>query len=43
VNPASTQWTGSSIQENAGWIAGLLVIVAILAVGATFWFMYHPI
>jgi hypothetical protein len=28
--------------ENAGWLAGLLVIVAIFAVGATFWFMYHP-
>jgi hypothetical protein len=27
---------------NAGWIAGALVIVAVLAVGAVFWFKYHP-
>jgi len=28
--------------SNAGWIAGLLVIIAVLAVGGAFWFTYHP-
>ena len=27
---------------NSGWIAGFLVIVAVMAIGAAFWFMYHP-
>jgi len=27
---------------NAGWIAGALVIVAIMATGAVLWFKYHP-
>lgn len=26
----------------AGWVAGALVIAAVLAVGAIFWFMHHP-
>lgn len=26
----------------AGWIAGGLIILAILAVGATLWFSHHP-
>ena len=26
----------------SGWIAGGLVVVAIFAVGAYFWFSYHP-
>jgi len=25
-----------------GWIAGGLAILAILAIGAVLWFMYHP-
>lgn len=25
-----------------GWVAGALVIVGVLAVGAAFWFRYHP-
>jgi hypothetical protein len=28
---------------NAGWIAGLLVILAVLSVGAFLWFSYHPV
>jgi hypothetical protein len=28
--------------ENAGWIAGFLVIAAVVAIGAVFWFTYHP-
>ena len=31
--------TGGS---NAGWIAGLLIILAVLAVGGALWFTYHP-
>jgi len=26
----------------AGWIAGLLAVVAILSVGGAIWFTYHP-
>ena len=26
----------------AGWLAGVLVILAVLAVGTGFWFFYHP-
>ncbi|HTW40307.1 MAG TPA: hypothetical protein VMF04_05585 [Thermoplasmata archaeon] len=36
------EWTGSAVEENAGWIAGAVVIAAIFAIGAAFWFMYHP-
>jgi hypothetical protein len=25
-----------------GWVLGLLIVVIILAVGAGFWFHYHP-
>jgi len=27
---------------NVGWLAGGLVILAVFAVGAFFWFKYHP-
>jgi hypothetical protein len=27
---------------NAGWIAGFLVILAVLGAGAVLWFTYHP-
>ncbi len=26
----------------AGWLAGLLIIVGVMAVGAFFWFTHHP-
>ncbi len=36
----------SSIEDDrgayAGWIAGGLVILAVLAIGAGLWFHYHP-
>jgi hypothetical protein len=35
-------WNGSSLEENAGWIAGAIVIAAVFSVGAVLWFMYHP-
>lgn len=28
--------------SNLGWIAGLILIVAVLAVGGALWFTYHP-
>ncbi len=28
--------------HNAGWIAGALVIIGILAIGAALWLHYHP-
>jgi len=38
--------TDASIEDDrnayAGWIAGLLVMFAILAVGGVIWFTYHP-
>jgi hypothetical protein len=39
--------TASSMDDqgrgaNLGWIAGFLVIVAVLAVGAVLWFSFHP-
>jgi hypothetical protein len=27
---------------NGGWIAGFLVIAAIMVIGAAFWFSHHP-
>ncbi len=27
----------------AGWIAGLLGVVAILAIGGVLWFTFHPL
>jgi hypothetical protein len=36
------EWTGSAVEENAGWIAGAIVIAIVFAVGATLWFTYHP-
>jgi hypothetical protein len=32
----------SALTVNAGWIAGALVIVGVLAFGAAVWFTYHP-
>jgi hypothetical protein len=36
----------SSIDDDrnvyAGWIAGLLIMFAILAAGGVIWFTYHP-
>ncbi|MGI0130777.1 MAG: hypothetical protein ACREDE_07320 [Thermoplasmata archaeon] len=29
-------------RENAGWLAALLIIAAVVAIGATLWFKYHP-
>ena len=34
--------TETEYRANAGWIAGALVILAVLVVGAAFWFMHHP-
>ncbi len=33
---------GARGNRYAGWIAGGLAILAVLAVGAGFWFRYHP-
>lgn len=27
---------------NTGWFIGLLASVAVVAIGAVFWFSYHP-
>jgi hypothetical protein len=35
-------WEGSAVEENAGWIAGAVVIGVVFAIGAALWFMYHP-
>jgi hypothetical protein len=31
-----------ALSHDAGWIAGAIVIAAVLLVGAAFWFMHHP-
>ncbi len=28
---------------NAGWIAAGVIVAAVFAIGAVFWFMYHPL
>jgi len=36
---------GASVDDRnpyAGWIAGLIGVVAILAIGGVLWFTYHP-
>lgn len=37
VSPSEGTW-----HDDAGWIAGAIVIAAVLVVGAAFWFMHHP-
>jgi hypothetical protein len=37
--PAAAELRGGSY---GGWIASLLIIVAVLAVGASLWFWFHP-
>lgn len=32
----------SARTANAGWVAGGLIVLAIFAAGAFFWFTYHP-
>jgi hypothetical protein len=32
----------SGTASNIGWIAGFIIIVAVLAVGGVLWFTYHP-
>jgi hypothetical protein len=32
----------SAFTRNAGWIGGLLVVLAVGAAGALLWFHYHP-
>ena len=32
----------SLLSRDAGWIAGGIVIVAVLIAGAALWFMHHP-
>ena len=39
TNPGVEDGTGAT---NIGWIAGLIVIAAVLAVGGAAWFIYHP-
>ncbi len=28
--------------SNIGWIAGFVIILAVLAIGGVLWFTYHP-
>jgi hypothetical protein len=34
--------TDSDEPSNIGWIAGFVIILAVLAVGGVLWFTYHP-
>ncbi len=44
--PTVTAMSGASAGQarsaNAGWLAGGLLILAVLLIGAAFWFHYHP-
>ena len=43
VNANPDSWTDDQNRsENVGWIAGFLLVAAVLAIGAAFWFKYHP-
>ena len=42
MSQRTDDWNGSALEENAGWIAGTIVIAAVVAVAAVFWFTYHP-
>ncbi|MGC2360285.1 MAG: hypothetical protein WA691_08310 [Thermoplasmata archaeon] len=43
MNATSQAWTDDQNRgANKGWIAGALVVVAVLVIGAAFWFSYHP-
>ena len=33
---------GSPWSRYAGWIAGMIVVVGVMAFGAVTWFTYHP-
>jgi len=39
---AVAQAPEATYRPNVGWIAGLLVILAVLGVGAGLWFHFHP-
>lgn len=32
----------SALSVHAGWIAGAIVVLGVLAFGAVVWFTYHP-
>ena len=40
--PAAGAMDGEDRRANLAWIAGFLVILAVLVVGAVLWFSYHP-
>ncbi len=40
--PATSTASGTDRNDTAGWLAGFLVILAVLAVGAVLWFTHHP-
>jgi hypothetical protein len=42
MNASRDSWPEDSRHQNAGWIAGGLVILLVLLVGAALWFTYHP-
>ena len=39
---ASSWMDDQNAGANSGWVAGLLLIAAVCAVGAVLWFRYHP-
>jgi hypothetical protein len=40
--PSASAMDGEDRDANRAWIAGFLVILAVLAVGGILWFSYHP-
>jgi hypothetical protein len=40
--PAAARPYETASGAHAGWIAGVVVILGVLVVGAAFWFLHHP-
>jgi hypothetical protein len=40
--PSASVMDGEDRNANIAWIAGFLVILAVLVVGGVLWFSYHP-
>ncbi|MGD0718000.1 MAG: hypothetical protein ABSA15_00240 [Thermoplasmata archaeon] len=43
MSGATEPGSDDTYHPNVGWIASGLIVAAIFAVGAAFWFMYHPL
>lgn len=40
--PSASAMDGEDRNANIAWVAGLLIILAVLVAGGVLWFSYHP-